>query len=194
MKVNFLSIHSIITQGPPPPPPHCPPTEKVLATPLDLTPGILVDGGEGWGDVIQFLLKMVWIAELVCSSDECVGDWLEDRWVVEGPVVKVSVSVGQFPADLVGRRALVFLGNSNVKEGDRVVLFNLHDELDALVLLVDVLEELAKFLSAVWLCDEGIINVAEPEGGLEMGWLDSFGFEVFHEDVGNDGWETEEIP
>ena len=89
--------------------------------------------------------------------------------MVEGPVVKVSVSVGRFPVDLVGRRALVFLGNSNIKEGDRVVLFNLHDELDALVLLVDVLEELVKFLSAVWLYDEAIINVAEPEGGLEMG-------------------------
>ena len=57
---------------------------------LDLTPGILVDGGEGCGDVIEFLLKMVWIAELVCLTDECVGDRLEDGWVVEGPVVMVG--------------------------------------------------------------------------------------------------------
>ena len=38
----------------------------------------------------------------------------------------------------------------NIKEGDRVVLFNLHGELDVLVLLVDVLEELVEFLSVVW--------------------------------------------
>ena len=59
-------------------------------------------------------------------------------------------------------------------------MFNLHGELDALVLLVDVLEELVKFLSAVPEPD-----VPESEGGLDMGRLDSLGFDVFHEDVGN---------
>ena len=68
--------------------------------------------------MIEFLLKMVWITELVCLTDESVGDQLEDGWVVEGPVVKVSVGVGQFHVDLVGRRALVFLGNSDIKERD----------------------------------------------------------------------------
>ena len=102
---------------------------------------------------------------------------------MEGPVVKISVGVGQFDVDLVilvGRRALVFLGNSNIKEEDRVVSFNLHGELDALALLVDVLEELVKFLSAVPEPD-----IPESEGGLDMGRLDRFGFKVFHEDDGN---------
>ena len=52
----------------------------------------------------------------MCLTDECVGDRLEDGWVVEGPVVKVSVGVGQFDVDLVGRRALVFLGNSDIRK------------------------------------------------------------------------------
>ena len=43
--------------------------------------------------MIEFLLKMVWITELVCLTDESVGDQLEDGWVVEGPVVKVSIAV-----------------------------------------------------------------------------------------------------
>ena len=50
-------------------------------------------------------------------------------------------------------------------------MFNLHGELDALVLLVDVLEELVKFLSAVPEPD-----IPESEGGLDMGRLDRFGF------------------
>ena len=101
--------------------------------------------------MIEFLLKMVWIAELVCSSDECVGDWLEGR-MGDGRTGSEGICrcMGRFPVDLVGRRALTFLGDSNIKEGNRVVLFNLHGELDALVLLVDVLEELLQFLSAAW--------------------------------------------
>ena len=86
--------------------------------------------------------------------------------MVKGPVMKVSVGVGRFPVDLVGRRALIFLGDSNIKEGDGAVLFSLHGELNALVLLVDVLEELVEFLSVVWPYDKGIVNVTEPEGGL----------------------------
>ena len=67
--------------------------------------------------MIEFLLKMVWITELVYLTDESVGDQLEDGWVVEGPVVKVSVGVGQFHVDLVGRRSFLVL-NSDIKERD----------------------------------------------------------------------------
>ena len=111
--------------------------------------------------MIEFLLKVVWIAELVCTTGPTGGQMGGGRTGSKG--------ICRFPVDLVGRRALVFLGDSNIKEGDGVVWFNLHGELDALVLLVDVLEELGEFLSAMWPYDESIVHVTEPEGGLEMG-------------------------
>ena len=64
---------------------------------------------------------------------------------------------------------MTFLRDSNIKEGDKVVLCNLLGELDALVLLVDVLEALRKFLSAAWPYDECVVNITESEEGLEMG-------------------------
>ena len=66
-----------------------------------------------------------------CVEHEC--------WLLSG-------CVGDDGMTCLGR---VVLGHSNIKEGDGVVLFNLHGELDALVLLIDVLEELVEFLSAV---------------------------------------------
>ena len=74
---------------------------------------------------------------------------------------------GMLPEDLVGRRAFTFLSDSNIKHGDKVILCNLHG--DALVLFVDVLEELHMFPSAAWPYDEGVVNITESDEGLEMG-------------------------
>ena len=130
---------------------------------LNVPSWVLVDGSQGCGDVLDLLLKMFWIAELVGSSDEGIGYRLTNGWVVEGAVVKISVSVGGFPVDLMCRMAVGLLGDEYVQERDGVVFLDFHGELDVGVLLVDVDEELVEILSVVWPNDESVVDISEPE-------------------------------
>ena len=58
----------------------------------------------------------------LCLSYEYVWDLLQNIQVEEGLVVQLSV---QLPVNLVGRWALVFLGDLTIKDVGGVVLFNL---------------------------------------------------------------------
>ena len=82
--------------------------------------------------------------------------------------MQVTIGVGWFPVDGVVEGAVWAPGDEYVQKGYLSGLLLFHGELDAWVLLVEVLQ---KFEERVWTMgphDKGVIYVAEPQTGSEV--------------------------
>jgi hypothetical protein len=78
--------------------------------------------------------------------------------VVVGTSIKVEVCMGKFTVHSMAQRTVESSVNIYVKEGEVALTFSLHDELNALVDTVQVVQEVLRLVGPVCPDDKGVIT------------------------------------
>jgi hypothetical protein len=106
--------------------------------------------------------------------------------VVVGSSIKVEVGMGGFTVHCMAQRTVGSPVNIYVKEWEVTLSFGLHGELSALVVTVQVVQEVLQLFVYMWPDDEGVVHVAKSAEGFVGSQVKRPLLEVLHIEVGDD--------
>ena len=83
-------------------------------------------GHDEFGKVRSFLIKMLGVKDLNCSSGQRSEDNIFLRRIVMGVGMEVVISVGHFSIHLIRERATLLSGDQDIKKGNGDTLLDFH--------------------------------------------------------------------